>query len=104
MTDQQDPRNEQYDRVRDAFDSLPFEDKTIFLLKETVNTIVQSVEGAARSIIDEFEGMFAHRSSYSASSTSRCSMFKKPTMRSPLTPTDSKITGSELPIALPATE
>ena len=58
MTDQQDPRNEQYDRVRDAFDSLPIEDKTVFLLKETVNTIVQSVEGAARSIIDEFEGMF----------------------------------------------
>ena len=58
MTDQQDPRNEQYDRVRDAFDSLPIEDKTVFLLKETVNTIVQSVEGAARSIIDEFEGIF----------------------------------------------
>ena len=58
MTDQQDPRNEQYDRARDAFGDLAIEDKTVFLLKETVNTIVQGVEGAARSIIDEFESMF----------------------------------------------
>ncbi len=58
MTDQQDPHTEQYDRARDAFDDLPIEDKTVFLLKETVNTIVQGVEEAARSILDEFEGLF----------------------------------------------
>ena len=58
MTDQQDPHTEQYDRAREAFDGLAIEDKTVFLLKETVNTIVQGVEEAARSILDEFEGMF----------------------------------------------
>ena len=58
MTDQQDPRHEQYDRARDAFDDLAIEDKTVFLIKETVNTIVQGVEDAARSILDEFDSMF----------------------------------------------
>ena len=58
MTDQQDPRHEQYDRVRDAFDDLKIEDKTAFLIKETVNTIVQGVEEAARTIIGEFDSMF----------------------------------------------
>ena len=58
MTDQQDPRHEQYDRVRDAFDDLKIEDKTVFLIKETVNTIVQGVEEAALSIIEEFYSMF----------------------------------------------
>ena len=58
MTDQQDPRHEQYDRVRDAFGDLKIEDKTVFLIKETVNTIVQGVEEAARSIIEEFDSMF----------------------------------------------
>ena len=58
MTDQQDPRHEQYDRVRDAFEDLKIEDKTAFLIKETVNTIVQGVETAARTIIEEFDSMF----------------------------------------------
>ena len=58
MTDQQDPRHEQYDRVRDAFEDLKIEDKTVFLIKETVNTIVQGVEEAARTIIEEFDSMF----------------------------------------------
>ena len=58
MTDQQDPSHEQYNQVRDAFSDLKIEDKTVFLIKETVNTIVQGVEEAARSIIEEFDSMF----------------------------------------------
>ena len=58
MADQQDPRQEQYNRARDAFEDLKMEDKTVFLLKETVNTIFEGVETCARSISDEFGAMF----------------------------------------------
>lgn len=58
MTDQQDPRKEQYARVRNAFDELEIEDKAIFLIREAVNTIVEGVEAATRTIFDEFEVLF----------------------------------------------
>jgi len=58
MTDQQDPRKERYDRARSAFDELKIEEKTLFLIKETVNTIVEGVEEATRSIFNEFETLF----------------------------------------------
>ena len=58
MADQQDPRQKQYDRARDAFEDLKIEDKTVFLFKETVNTIFEGVETCARSIADEFGAMF----------------------------------------------
>ncbi len=58
MADQQDPRQEQYERAHDAFEDLKIEDKTVFLFKETVNTIFEGVETCARSIVDEFGAMF----------------------------------------------
>lgn len=58
MADQQDPQQTQYERARDAFEDLKIEDKTVFLLKETVNTIFQGVETCARTIVDEFGAMF----------------------------------------------
>ncbi len=58
MADQQDPRDQQYERAHDAFEDLKIEDKTVFLLKETVNTIVEGVETCARTIADEFSAMF----------------------------------------------
>ncbi len=58
MADQQDPRDQQYERAHDAFEDLKIEDKTVFLFKETVNTIVEGVETCARTIADEFGAMF----------------------------------------------
>ncbi len=58
MADQQDPRDQQYERAHDAFEDLKIEDKTVFLLKETVNTIVEGVETCVRTIADEFGAMF----------------------------------------------
>ena len=58
MADQQDPRDQQYERAHDAFEDLKIEDKTVFLLKETVNTIVEGVETCVRTITDEFGAMF----------------------------------------------
>ena len=58
MADQQDPRQEQYNRAREAFDDLKIEDKTVFLLKETVNTIFEGVETCARTIAGEFGSVF----------------------------------------------
>ena len=58
MADQQDPRQEQYNRARDAFEGLKMEDKTVFLLTETVNTIFEGAETCARTIADEFGAFF----------------------------------------------
>ncbi len=58
MADQQDPRDQQYERAHDAFEDLKIEDKTVFLLKETVNTIFEGVETCVRTIADGFGAMF----------------------------------------------
>ncbi|MFQ5569239.1 MAG: hypothetical protein ACE5G0_06165 [Rhodothermales bacterium] len=58
MTDQQDPRREQYDRAREAFEDLKIEDRTLFLLKETINTIAQGVDQAVKTLADGVGGLF----------------------------------------------
>ncbi len=58
MADPQDPRKEQYERARRAFEELKIEDKAFFLVQEAISTVAQGIETAGRALADEFEALF----------------------------------------------
>ncbi len=61
MTDQQDPRKERYTRAREALEDLEIEDRTVFLIQETVNTITAGVDSLLRRMSEDLEGLFEER-------------------------------------------
>jgi hypothetical protein len=51
-------RSEQYQRVREAFDSLGVTDRATFLLEATAATLAHGLEEAGRAVADELDNFF----------------------------------------------
>lgn len=58
MKDPQDPYRARYEQARTAFEELSIEERTLFLIKETINTIAAGVDDAVDKVSQEFETMF----------------------------------------------
>ena len=58
MAKTQDPRREQYDQARSAFEELSIEDRVLFLLKETITTVADGIERAGRTVANELDAVF----------------------------------------------
>ena len=65
MAKTQDPRREQYDQARAAFEELSIEDRVLFLLKETITTVADGIERAGRTVAEELDALFEERESKS---------------------------------------
>ena len=66
MSEQQDPRSAQYERVRSGFKHLEFEDQARFLVEATARTVARSIEEAGRLVADELDQFFRRRPGHSA--------------------------------------
>lgn len=58
MSKHQDPRNPQYERARKAFEDLSIEDRALFLVQETVGTVVRGIEEAGKALSREIDAAF----------------------------------------------
>lgn len=58
MKDPQDPFRERYEQARTAFEELSIEERTLFLIKETINTIAAGVDDAVHKVSAEFDTIF----------------------------------------------
>lgn len=58
MNEYRKTRSEQYNRLRDDFDTLAVEDKALFLLEATVSTLVRGIESFGKALGDELEHVF----------------------------------------------
>ena len=58
MTKQQDPRREQYEHARRAFEELAIEDRALFIVQETIGTVVRGIEEAGRALSRELDDLF----------------------------------------------
>ena len=82
MTEHQDPRNPQYERARQAFEDLSIEDRAVFLVQETVSTVVRGIEEAGRTLSREIDALFREAEAEAdAEPTKKTSTGKKSTTR-----------------------
>ncbi|MBT8400450.1 MAG: hypothetical protein KJO98_08240 [Rhodothermia bacterium] len=58
MSEQENQRSEQYKRVRDNFEELPFEEKASFLLEAVFATVTRGIERAGKVVSEELETVF----------------------------------------------
>ena len=58
MSEHESQRSEQYKRVRDDFEELPFEEKASFLLEAVFATVTRGIERAGKVVSEELETVF----------------------------------------------
>ncbi len=58
MSEQENQRSEEYKRVRDNFEELPFEEKASFLLEAVFATVTRGIERAGKVVSEELETVF----------------------------------------------
>lgn len=62
MSDREQERKENYQRVRSDFDELNSEEKVVFLLEATVTTLARGIDAFGRAVSDELNDAFSKRS------------------------------------------
>lgn len=62
MSDREQERKENYQRVRSDFDELNSEEKVVFLLEAAVTTLARGIDAFGRSVSDELNNAFSKRS------------------------------------------
>ncbi|MEX0821497.1 MAG: hypothetical protein WD021_05065 [Rhodothermales bacterium] len=61
MSDREQERKENYQRVRSDFDELNSEEKVVFLLEATVTTLARGIDAFGRAVSDELNNAFSKR-------------------------------------------